>query len=481
MNESGPRHLHPGTIIVGFIKALPRQIIAAIALAAFLSKFGFVTATLIFLAIVAIVIAFRALAWWRFTYNVLPDELTIQSGVFSRNKRSIPWDRVQDVDIERDMFARVFGWAKVKLETGGAGQDEGGLDSIAIKDAEALRALVRSRRSGALIASATDEEATEPKPVIAFAMPPRRLLQAGLFNFSLLWLAILYGIGHQIDRALPYDWDDLLRWLGLNENRIFGLLNPVLIGSAFGLFLILGVLSGIAQMVVTNFGFRLSVEGNGLRRVRGLFTRTEIIIPRKRVQVVIVTRNWLARRFGFARIAVQTMAALGRRAGGKQDLAPLANGAETSHVLTLAGNFNEPQLAEFQPVAPAHVWIGVIMLTLFPALIILGNALFKPMLLWLMLLVPLSGGLAWLTRRPHAWVITEAVLAIRRGWFGQDHILIPLRNIQSLRLTSGPIQRRAGLASILIDTAGASPQGHSLSNLPHETARQVLNDLRASR
>ena len=51
--------------------------------------------------LLAVVLAFRVLAWWRFTYTLLPNEMYIESGVVSRNRRSIPWDRVQDVEIER--------------------------------------------------------------------------------------------------------------------------------------------------------------------------------------------------------------------------------------------------------------------------------------------------------------------------------------------------------------------------------------------
>ena len=150
MREGKPRHLHPGTIFARFITEAPQQILGFPALIALFSSGGLRWAVLVFVGLVALNIGVRALVWWRFTYAVLADELYIESGIFSRTKRSIPWDRVQDVDIERNLLARIFGWAKVKLETGGAGRDEGSLDSIAIADAETLRDLVRARRSGLL-------------------------------------------------------------------------------------------------------------------------------------------------------------------------------------------------------------------------------------------------------------------------------------------------------------------------------------------
>jgi putative membrane protein len=476
VNEGQPRRLHPGTILVRFLKDAPQQVIGAPALLAIFSDAGIERAIFYILAFAAVSISFRAIAWWRFSYAVTPDELTIESGIFSRNKRSIPWDRVQDVDIERDMFARIFGWAKVKLETGGGGKDEGSLDSIAIADAESLRDLVRSRRSGVLAAGQTAEPQAPTPP--AFTMPMVRLMQAGFFNFSVVWMALLFGALQTLDDFLPVGWDDVKRWMGMSEKSIDGFFRLDVLLALLSLFLLLGVLSGIIQMIVTNFGFRLSVEGNGLRRVRGLFTRSEIVIPRKRIQLATVTRRVIARRFGFAHVAVQTLGGGSGTAGGVQDLAPLANGEETAKMLALAGYFAEPDQAGYHRVAPLHVWMEVVTIAALLAVVVLVACLFETAALWALPVVPLAALLSWLSQRPHAWVLHDGILAVRRGWFSQKQLFLPVRNIQSLSIERGPLHRLAGLAGLVIDTAGGSHFGVRISNLRHETARELVRDLR---
>ena len=66
----------------------------------------------------------------------------------------IPFDRVQDIAIEQRLLARLFGTAKVKIETGGAAKDEGNLDMIALADAQALRDQVRHGPAAAAAAEA---------------------------------------------------------------------------------------------------------------------------------------------------------------------------------------------------------------------------------------------------------------------------------------------------------------------------------------
>ena len=87
------------------------------------------------------------LYWRRFEYRVGENEIRIDSGILNRTHRSIPFDRIQDVDITQGPVARLFGLARVKFETGGsAGEEEGVLQAILLERAEELRKLVRSRR-----------------------------------------------------------------------------------------------------------------------------------------------------------------------------------------------------------------------------------------------------------------------------------------------------------------------------------------------
>ena len=50
--------------------------------------------------------------WRRFEYRVGSHEIRIDSGIISRTHRSIPFDRVQDVDVEQGPLARLLGLAQ---------------------------------------------------------------------------------------------------------------------------------------------------------------------------------------------------------------------------------------------------------------------------------------------------------------------------------------------------------------------------------
>lgn len=425
--------------------------------------------------LLAAILAFQVLAWWRFTYTLLPNEMYIESGVFARNRRSIPWDRVQDVEIERGPLARIFGLAKVKLETGGSGNDEGLLDSIALADALALRDEIRARR-GVVVTPSQREEAAEP-PV--FTMTVARLLQAGLFNFSVVWLAVIIGTFQYFKDLLPWSMDDVEKWIGVHQQEILGMVSPVTILLALVLFLLLGTIAGVIEMFVRNYGFTLSLEGRTLRRVRGLVTRSEVAIPLRRIQAARTVADWLKRQYGLCRVDVQTMG--GASSGGVQELAPLANASETEHVLAIGGGFERIAPERFDPVAPVHRYYDAQTEALPLALIALAAGFVWPPIWWGVVFAGLWGTVQVIAARPHGWRLQGSMLHVRQGWFRQDHWLMPLASIQSVSLGTGPLQRRLSLATIAIDSAGAPTGGLRIRNLALNDARALAETLRTSR
>ena len=473
MSESPqPRRLHPIIPVVSLIRQLPELLLPAAGVFAFSWDKGFGIFLPAIGALLLVVLAFQVLAWWRFTYTLMQNEMYIESGIFSRNRRSIPWERVQDVEIERGPLARVLGLAKIKLQTGAPGSDEGLLDSIALTDAVALRDEIRARR-GVAIAPAAQEPVAEP-PV--FRMTPMRILQAGLFNFSLIWLAVIFGATQYFGQWLP-SVEEVGEWIGLHEREFWGMVSPATILLALVLFLAVSTIAGVIEMLVRNYGFTLSLERRTLRRVRGLITRSEVAIPLRRIQAARTVVHWIKRRWDLCRVEVQSMGAF----GGMEELAPLANSEEAERVLAIAGDFKRIAPDRFTPVAPIDRWYDALTMALPLALLsLLAGFVWPPVWLGLML-AALWATVQVISARPHGWRVEGDVLQVRDGWFSQDHWLLPLGNIQSVSLSVGPVQRRLALATVAVDSAGGQSDGLCIRNLAIDDARALVGFLRTWR
>jgi putative membrane protein len=453
VTEGADRHLHPGTIALRFIKEAPQTLLALPAALAFSSRSGLTGALYAAAGLGVILLVAKWIAWRRFKYGVGATEIVIESGVLNRNRRSIPFDRVQDVDIERTFLARLFGLAKVRIETGAGGKDEGLLDSVSLAEAHRLRETVRARRAGAVDADAQESEGPAAKTLFALDVP--RLVLSGLFNFSLVYIAGLFALLQTFDRFLPFDIYDPARWVGLVDEYLparwtFGAVAAVLLVAAA-----LGAVAGVLRTASRDYGFRLSLEGERLRREQGLFTRKEAVISRRRVQLAEISGGPVRGLFGWSGLAFQTLGA-GADRGGHQSAAPFATRGEIEAVLAEVAPLRLPPPPELMPVSRRHILRSVAGM-LPPALAaIAALSYWLPLAPALLAALPLLAVAAALDRRFHRYGLAEDLLFVGRGVWRRRLWVIPLANVQSLSLSRGLLQRRLGLATLAIDTAGAS-------------------------
>ena len=172
---------------------------------------------------------------------------------------------------------------------------------------------------------------------VLFAMPFQRVLLWGLFNFSLVWLAVIFGALQYVDDWLPFDMWDWSRWAGGEDPREVAAHLAVSAWISLALaFAVLGVIAGVVRTVLRDFGFTLTDEGGRYRRVRGLVTHTEAVIALKRVQLALIESGWVRRALGWSGLRLQTLGGSGD-ASGRQEVAPFARDDEVDGLLDAAG------------------------------------------------------------------------------------------------------------------------------------------------
>lgn len=474
------RRVHPGTIAIKFLKDAPRTVIGIPAVLALTSEIGWGALLLLALSAVILIAGLEWLSWRNFRYGIGSREIVIESGILSRNRRAIPFERVQDVDIERGPLARLFGLAKVKIETGGAAKDEGVLDSITLQEAGQLRAAIRAGRAGDRF------EEGEPGPVvdapayrIVYAIGAQRLVLLGLFNFSLIYIAVLFGILNTVEPWIPFDIYDPGRWLGLvGEERVRSLSAGGIAAIAL-VALALGVVTGLVTTISREFGFRLFAEGKRFRRERGLLTRSEVVLPKRRIQLALVRTGPIRCALGFSELLFQTLGA-GGQGGGQQSVAPLARQEELARLMDEAGGLRLPEAGALRQIARGHITRTAIKAIVLPLVAILVASWWVPEALLLALLLPLLLWGAVLDRRFSGYALSGELLFAASGVWRRRLWVVPVRNAQSLRISRSPLQRLLGLATVSVDTAGSPGRGApGVVDLTLETARALIETMAA--
>ncbi|MBC7986870.1 MAG: PH domain-containing protein, partial [Sphingomonadaceae bacterium] len=250
------RKLHPAALLLTFVRRLPEFVLGIPAVAYFGGGVSMGTAIALAALGFALSMAYAWLVWSRFSYGAGASEFVIESGLFARNRRAIPYERVSDVNITRPLLARLLGVAVIAIETGAGGKDEGKLECVSLDEAARLRDLIRLRKAGAAPDRA-DAAGPAAEPLI-FAMSIGRVLLAGLFGFSLVFLAVLGGIVENVTNWLPLGELDPERYLDGRQAKLAGAVALAWTLTAAALLILVGMVSGVVRAIVRDFGFRLT-------------------------------------------------------------------------------------------------------------------------------------------------------------------------------------------------------------------------------
>lgn len=485
------RRLHPLTLLLNLSKQVPQAVLGLIALR--LSSPEELRAWVGVFALVAILAMFGTeyYKWWRFSYRLDAEELRIASGIFSRNVRSIPYERIQDVNLEQGPLARLLGLARVRLETGSSGSgDEGALDSVDLAEASRLRDVIRLRKAAQAEGASAQAETTgttvaahADAPVL-FTMDMPRVLTAGVFNFSLVFFAVVGALINNLDFLIPGDfWNPrrILDFLGLDD--LFATLDMAariasVIAALFSL-VVIGLVGGIIRTTLREYGFRLERTETGFRRRRGLLTLTDVVMPLHRIQAAVIETGPIRRHFGWFALKVQSLASDSDKESDHA-IAPFATAEELRAVLDETRIAWETDHADMRSVDSAMWWVPLAFALPVPMIGLgVSAALASPWIALAYLLLPIVPVLSWMHWRAHRYALTGDQLYVRDGFWAQRLTLLPVRRVQSVDIRQSVVSRFIGLAEIAIGVAGR-PSAVTIHAIPLEDAIRLREQLIAS-
>jgi len=471
------RRTDPLSFAVSGVTLLGQLVIPLGFLAFSIFRDGELDALAYFLPIVLAVIAFNfALAyaqWLRFTYTVNHADIRVESGLLSRTARAVPYERIQDVSLEQKPIPRLLGLTEVRFETGAGGKDEITLRYLSEAEGERLRELVRNQKAGGAPIAASEGEDEAP---VLFAMGPKRVLTFGLFEFSLAVVAVVAGAVQQVDFLLDFDIWEWREWQRLLAGPggwllALGVVGQVIAGAiAIIALLLLGLVTGVVRTALREWNFRLERTDKGLRRRRGLLTRTDVVMPIHRVQALRLGTGIVRRLFGWHRLGVVSLAQ--DSGGANHDAAPFAQMDEIAPIVRETGFHLPAGDAQWQLASKRYRVdrVAIAALVLLPISAIVAFLVDEPF--WIApLLVLLWTAVVEAFHFRHTRNALDAdQLYSRHGWLSPKLAISSRVKLQSVEIARGPIARRRGYATLNLGLAGGKL---ALPGLPIARAEEL--------
>lgn len=488
-----PRNTDSKTVLVGLLSSAQNAILPTIAITFGTGGTGLLVALPVGAAIITIGTLFSYIVWKRLTYTIGAADIRVESGVLSRSARSVPYERIQDVSLEQKLLPRLFGLVAVKFETGAGGGEDLSLSYLTEERGEELRQLVRERREsddvGVLTgAGALNQGGAAPEEVnTLFTMGSGRLLTFGFFEFSLAVFAVLAGLLQYVDGFIEFDFWDVDFWRGLVEEHapdIGGLDRTAqVVGVLVSLsgLLVIGSLTGVARVYMREWGFLLERTARGFRRRRGLFTRTDVVMPIHRVQGVKIGTRLVRYRFGWHNLSFVSLAQ--DMGASSHVVAPFAKLQEIAPIAEAAGFRLPDESADWRRASEKFLLDSAVrdaLMFLVPAVIAgVASSIYSPE--WttfvigaLFVLAGVSAGLnvlAWRYQR-HALDIDQIVST--RGVLAPRSQIAKRLKLHSVEISQGPIARWRGYATLHLGQAGGT---FAIPGVPLDRAQEVRREI----
>lgn len=481
------------------------------------------TGLILFLGILAIgviALGYQILAWRQTWLSAEPEQLMIRSGLFWKKSKAIPYEKINTIDLSRNLFQRVFGTCRIKIDTGAVtGGDKKGSEVnlvFTIAQAEAIRATILALAAGSGVPSLRDGFAeqhpgqADVRPTVAapdgnpYTRPEyqtaasdgngaeslpatRTTVRARTSDFFLYGLTeskflaifgLIFGFmafaGELID-------EQAIEWIGNKLQIVWGQVSQweiiivILLSAAVfaAIYLVANIVS-ILFAIVRFYNFSASREGDNIHIEYGLLTAKSYTLPIKNIHAVIIGQNLFRQLLHQCSVEVVSIG----YGDEKNEVALLIPMIRLDRLEEILGSILPEYKGEL-PLQPAPI-AAIRRYFLVPALALLtGVAIaacfWTSALFSLIILLPWLGVSRWLNYRNAGISYSADRLEARSGGFTRKRYRVRMDAIQSVSASSHPFLERSGLRNYRIDYH--APALRAIIRVKF-LAQSHLNDLR---
>jgi putative membrane protein len=334
-------------------------------------------------------------SWLVTRWRVSGSELQIETGLLRRQSIRLPLARVQAIDLDRPLLARVFGLAELRVQVAGSGSGRGRLAYLPEQEAIRVRAQLLA------LASGLHAETPAPAAHLLFRVDNTRLVVSSLLGTPTVALVAL-----------------------LVASVVLGVVSGSAAVAVSLLPAVVAVGALLWRRLNSEFSLTVAEAPDGLRVDGGLLGTRHETVPLPRVQAVRWVEPLLWRPFGWCRLEIDVAQQRSSRRGQDSPafpdraLLPVGTAGQARTVLARVFPGVDPYRAlESRPPARAR---------------------FKAPLAY-----PNFG--VWSDDR---YIVTGS------GRFRRRLAIVPLGKVQSLRVVQGPYARLLRLSTLHVDLVG---------------------------
>lgn len=409
------------------------------------------------LVIMAIIFIMSYYYYLKFRFYVKGNEFIVEKGVFTKEKITVPFDRIQTVNIQQNLIQRLLSVSGIKIDTAGSSAKEIEIAALSKSYAKKIQSFLIDKKEASAAESDIDDEkviATESQKPPLIQLTLIDLIKIGLTENHLRTIVVFFALVN----AYIWQFQDLFfKYAELLEDRYadwlihWVVLLPILIIVT----LVAVVLFSVFGSIMNFYKLKFTSDQLGVRIESGLLKRQEYQIPIHKIQYLKWYKNPLRNFVGYRSLRIKQA---GSEAVNKKS-SILVPACTKEHWHTIIKDLFQTEPADVFEKVKAHPWFIVqliILLSILPSALLFALAYFDETQymyaiasVYLVISLPYSIQLA----KRMSLEFNNDLIRLNKGWLFNTQVSLFQYKVQNVKLQQNIFQKRRGLAHLVIYTA----------------------------
>lgn len=429
---------------------------------------------------------FSYLKYKNFKFHVKGNSFILQHGVLRKSTVEIPFERIQNINIEQNIIQQILNVVGVQIETAGEGDAEIEIKALERNVADQLKKRLLEEKQN-ILKTHTEEFCTEetqashpqidaePKTSLLFQLNFLALLKVGISSNFFKGIAFLFLF---ISTIYNFVIDILSAFIEIDLEEDFFDRIPETASVIFGtalVFVFLGFLITVVSTITRYFQLKITKTGENYELTHGLFKRVTKVIKKNKTQVVSIETNPIRKLFGIYNVFVSQASSRQLTEKEKIGLAGINTAQFTSFFEAI---FEQDYHQNFHTIASSKrlfvrlFWRWLIFIV---GVGIASFAMLKdPIITTLLSLFLLGFAICYtsLVVKKSYLSVSDEMICIGNGSLHTKKTFLAMYKIQSVQLKQNIFQRINGHADLVIFTASGSL---SVPYIPYKEAIEQFN------
>lgn len=421
----------------------------------------------------AAVVFFIWIGWYNTWISAKDNTLILETGVFVKKRLTIPFSKINTIDMGRNVFQRIVGTCRLKIDTGAienGAEEKSEINLVfSLKEAEEFRSYILNRAEQdendlRMAGGKSKLDAGEVNGNVVRAKFTDFLLygmtSSGVWKLICIIITVAIFIGEISASILERVGEMLLP--AANSLWKFMVSSGIVMAALyiFIMFVMVTLVSNFMSVVyaaIRYFGFSVARDRNNVVVRYGLISIKNYTIPAENVHAVVIKRNLFQQMIGLCSVEMVSIG-YGNEEKETNLLFPSISKKKLPWLLEQILPEYSLTKAEYKPsrrcarflIARPIVWSAVILSAIVAFFGLFMDSLVLSGIVALLILVSVVIS-SILKYRNNALGCDGKVMLVRSGGLNEQIHLIRVDAVQSISSTTGFFQRRHGVASYRVD------------------------------